>query len=113
MNYEFWMMNRNRAVVAQTCFGGLRFFPNRQQKAADLQNRSARKRKHVAQGSQFSLAAFPPRRGFGGAAHENLDYLFAARQNPRRWKCRRAGVRALRYALRSRNKRSNDFWYWS
>jgi len=32
-------MNRNRAAVAQTCFGGLRFFPNRQQKAADLQNR--------------------------------------------------------------------------
>jgi hypothetical protein len=34
-------MNRNQAVVAQTCFGGLRFFPNRQQKAADLNNRSA------------------------------------------------------------------------
>ena len=24
-------MNRNRAVVAQTCFAGLRFFPSRQQ----------------------------------------------------------------------------------
>jgi hypothetical protein len=41
VNYEFGMINRNRAVVAQTCFGGLRFFPNRQQKAADLNNRSA------------------------------------------------------------------------
>jgi len=28
-------------VVAQTCSGGQRFVPNRQQKAADLQNRSA------------------------------------------------------------------------
>jgi hypothetical protein len=29
---------------------------------------------------------------------------------PRRWKSRRAGVRALRYAFRSRNNRSNNFW---
>ncbi len=32
-------------------------------------------------------------------------------KNPHRWKSRRAGVRALRYALRSRNNRSKDFWY--
>ena len=31
-------------------------------------------RKEVAQGSLFSLAAFPPRRGLGGAARENSDY---------------------------------------
>jgi hypothetical protein len=66
MNYEFWMMNRNRAVVAQTCFGGLRFFAIDNKRPADLQNRLARKRKHVAQAARFSLAAFPPRRGFGG-----------------------------------------------
>jgi hypothetical protein len=30
-----------------------------------------------------------------------------------RWKSRRARVRALRYALRSRNKRLNDLWYGS
>ena len=32
-------------------------------------------RRDVAQGSLSSLAAFPPRRGLGGAAHENSDYL--------------------------------------
>ena len=32
-------------------------------------------RENLAQGSRSSLAAFPPRRGFGGAAYENSDYL--------------------------------------
>jgi hypothetical protein len=32
-------------------------------------------RKEVAQGSLSSLAALLPRRGFGGAAHDNSDYL--------------------------------------
>jgi len=32
-------------------------------------------RKEVAQGSLSSLAALPPRRGFGGVAHEDSDYL--------------------------------------
>ena len=32
-------------------------------------------RKEVAQGSLSSLAALPPRRGLGGAARENSDYL--------------------------------------
>jgi len=47
-----------------------------------LKNRSAPARRgsplaigDVAQGSLSSLAALPPRRGFGGAAHENSDYL--------------------------------------
>jgi hypothetical protein len=31
--------------------------------------------KYVVQGSLSSLAAFPPRRGLGGAAQENSDYL--------------------------------------
>jgi hypothetical protein len=31
--------------------------------------------KYAAQGSLSSLAAFPPRRGLGGAAQENSDYL--------------------------------------
>ncbi|MGO8791757.1 MAG: hypothetical protein ACLQVL_30820 [Terriglobia bacterium] len=39
-------------------------------------------RKDVAQGSLSSLAAFPPRRTFGGAAPENADYLVVARQEP-------------------------------
>jgi len=49
-------------------------FSHRQQKTVNLGNRSARKRV-VAQGSLSSLAAFPMRRGFCGAAHENSDYL--------------------------------------
>jgi hypothetical protein len=32
-------------------------------------------RKEVAQGSLSSLAALPPRRGFGGVARKNSDYL--------------------------------------
>ena len=32
-------------------------------------------RKEVAQGSLSSLAVLPPRRGFGGAARDNSDYL--------------------------------------
>jgi hypothetical protein len=39
-------------------------------------------RKDVAQGSRFSLAAFPPRRELCGAARENSDYLVAAHQEP-------------------------------
>ena len=62
-------------------------------------------RKDVAQGSLSSLAAFPPRRGFGGAASEDFwirahaDLVSAMRRgkNPHRWKSRRAGPRALRY----------------
>jgi hypothetical protein len=39
---------------------------------------------NVAQGSLSSLAAFPPRRGFGGAAYENSDYLVCGAVEPRR-----------------------------
>ncbi len=38
-------------------------------------SRGRHARENVAQGSRSSLAAFPPRRGFGGAAYENSDYL--------------------------------------
>ena len=33
------------------------------------------RKKRVAQGSLSSLAVLPPRRGFGGAARDNSDYL--------------------------------------
>jgi hypothetical protein len=57
-------------------------------RTADLQNRCATRwgetQENVAQGSLSSLAAFPPRRGLGGAAMGKSDYLVcgAARARP-------------------------------
>ena len=57
----------------------------------------------VAQGSLSSLAAFPPRRGLGGAVRGNSDDSVGGAARIRtRWKSRRAEERALRYQAEPR-----------
>jgi hypothetical protein len=68
---------------------------------------------NVAQGPHCGPAAFPPRRGFDGAAKMFEERCFGHGQrkfgfpclrrvnSPRRWKSRSAGERALRYHLAS------------
>ena len=73
MNYEFWMMNRNRAGVAPRCIGAAR--PNRQ-KAADLQNWSALPRSNCATLRFVSIKV----------VHSVLEYLSTVSGIRKDWK---------------------------